>query len=123
MDSISHMPSQDLSNSFHRWLNPLSFSLSRSISKIQGGSRHHFSTGEDRRSVSSKNCPFSRRFMALLNSFHPSEAIQESFLVRLSRVHQFRFIHSQPSVIILQSYRRIIQISSNQFMISSFSCI
>ena len=86
-------------------------------------SRHHFSTGEDRRSVSSKNCPFSRRFMALLNSFHPSEAIQESFLVRLSRVHQFRFIHSQPSVIILQSYRRIIQIFSNQLMISLFSWI
>ena len=32
---------QDLSNSFHRWLNPLRFSFSRSISTIHGGSHHH----------------------------------------------------------------------------------
>ena len=37
--------------------------------------------------------------------------------------HQFRFIHSQFAVIILRSYRCIVQVISNQFAISLLSWI
>ena len=47
----------------------------------------------------------------------------KSLLSLLSGVHQFRFINSQLSVIILLSYRCFVQVISNQLVISSFSWI
>ena len=47
----------------------------------------------------------------------------KSLLSLIIRSQQFRFIHSQLSVVILQSYRCIVQVFSNQLVISSFSCI
>ena len=93
------------------------------------------STCEDRRRVfSSISYPLSQRFV-ILACFHPLVIVLivrilftypeqfKSLLSLLSEVHQFRFIHSQLSVIILQSYRCFVQVISNQFMIPSFSCI
>ena len=84
---------QDLSNSFHRWLNPLRFSLSRSISTIHGGSHHHSQHVKTEEEFLLNLAPFSSRFMVLAwchpliivfdceNFFHPSGAIQESFQI------------------------------------------
>ena len=81
---------QDLSNSFHCWLNPLRFSFSRSISTIHGGSHHHSQHLKTEEEFLLNLAPFSSRFMVLAwchpliivfdceNSFHPSRAIQES---------------------------------------------
>ena len=107
----------------------------RCASIILGGASrfhsHHLKTKE----VFSVNLVlFSSRFMLLVRG-HPLIIVLivkilftypekfKSLLSLLSGVHQFRFIHSQLSVIILQSYQWIVQISSNQFMISSFFCI
>ena len=67
--------------------------------------------------------PSSRNCFDHENSFHLSGAIQESSQFDYLQPIKFRFIHSQLSVIILLSCRCINQISSNQFLISSFSCI
>ena len=92
-----------------------------------------FSDFEDRRRVSLKSCPFSWRFMVLAwchpliivfdceNSFHPSGAIHESFQFDSPKA----IISEDLFVLNIQlsfskSYRYIVQISSNQFMISSF---
>ena len=90
-----------------------------------------FSGFEERRRLFLHIYPFSLRFVILAcchpliiifdcgNSFQLFGAIQESSQF-VSGVHQFRFIHSQLSVIILQSYRCIIQIFSYRSVIYSF---
>ena len=88
-----------------------------------------FSTFEDRRRVSLKSCSilFKTHGYSLMPSSHNCFRLSEFlslirsnsriFSVWLFGVHQFSFIHSQLSVIILQSYRCIVQV----FLISSWS--
>ena len=107
----------------------------RCASIIHGGVSHRNSQILKTEEEFSLNlAPFSLRFVVLVQG-HPLIIVLivsirftypeqfKSLLSLLSEVHQFRFIHSQLSVIILQPYRCIIQISSNQLVISSFSCI
>ena len=104
--------------------------------KIYGGvSCHHSQHLKTKEEFSSKSYPFSQRFVVLAwchpliivfdceNSFHPSGAMQESFQFDSSKGHHFGIIHSSFWLSFSKSYRCIVQIFSNQFMISSFSCI
>ena len=90
---------------------------------------------EDRRRVSLQSYPFSQRCVLLAlchplivvfdceNSFHPSRAIQESFQFdSLKAIISDLFILSF-QLSFSKSYRCIIQVLSNQLVISSFSCI
>ena len=79
MVPISHMPSpRSISNSFHLWFNPSSFSFSRSISVISVVFLVVILSFEDWSRVSQKSCLFSRSFVVLascypLELFHLSE--------------------------------------------------
>ena len=137
MDFISHMPfPRSISNHFHCWLNPLRFSFSRSISTIHGGvSRRHSRILKTEEEFLLNLAPFSSRFMVLAwchpliivfdceNSFHPSGAIQESFQFDSPEpiISELFILSFQLSF--SKSYRCIIQVFSNQLVISSFSCI
>ena len=100
MDPISHMPSpRSLSNSFHLWFNPSSFSFYRSISVILVV--FFIVIWRPKKSFSSKSCLFSRSFVVLascylLKLFHLSDI---PFLTHLEYVRScFSFsFHRRPS--------------------------
>ena len=87
-----------------------------------------------KKSFTSISYPFSQRFVVLVRGhpliivwlwefFSPIRSNSRVFSVWLSGVHQFRFIHSQLSVIILLFYRCFVQVIFNRLVISLFSCI
>ena len=136
MNFISQMFFQDqFEIIFHCWLNNLVFFHSPGVSHtIHGGSHLHSQHLKTEEEFLFNLALFSSRFMVLacchpliivsmVRIFFTHQEIFKSLLSLSSGVHQFRFIHSQPSVIILLSCRCIYRISSNQFLISLFSCI
>ena len=123
---------QDISNSFHRWFNLSIFH--HGVSQQFGGVSHrHSQILKTEEEFLLNLAPFSSRFMVLAcrhlliivfdceNSFQPSGAIHESFQFDSPKV----IISEDLFVLNIQlsfskSYRCIIQVFSNQFMISSF---
>ena len=66
MDFISHMPfPRSISNHFHCWLNLFVFHSSGVSQEFRWCFSSSFSTFENRRRISLKFCPFSRRFAVL----------------------------------------------------------
>ena len=95
-----------------------------------------FSTFEDRRRVSLQSYPFSRRFIMLAYCHPLIIVLIVSILFTYPEHFMSCFPFLTPKPIILEdlfilsfqpsfskSYRCIAQVFSNQFMISSFSCI
>ena len=125
---------QDLSNSFHRWLN-LSIHHPRVSQQFMVVFLVVILGFEDRRRFFSQSCPFSRRFVILArchpliivfdceNSFHQTGTFHELFPFLSSKAIFSNIIHSSFQLSFSKSYRCIIQVSSNQLVISSFSCI
>ena len=126
---------QDRPHSFHRWLNLFifdSFGVSQQFTVVFLVVT--LNIWSPKKSFTSISYPFSQRFVVLVRGhpliivwlwefFSPIRSNSRVFSVWLSAVHQFRCIHSQLSVVILQSYRCIVQVFSNQLIISSFSYI
>ena len=126
---------QDLSNSFHCWFN-LSISSFRGVSTILDGvSRCHSRILKTKEEFSSKSYLFSQRFVILAcchpliivfdceNSFHLSGAIQDSFQFDSPKTIISGLLILSFQISFSKSYRCIIQVFSNQFVISSFSYI
>ena len=105
---------QDLSNSFHRWLNLFAFDspgVSKQFLMVFSSSFSDLKTEEE---FLFNLAPFSSRFMVLAschpliivfdceNSFHPSGAIQESFPFLSSEGHHVIIRHAQRVAIVLQ---------------------
>ena len=87
-----------------------------------------------KKSFSSKSYSFSQRFIVqawccplkivfdCVNYFHPSGQFRCLFSLIL-RSHHLRIIHSSFQLSLSKSYECIVQVFSNQFGISSFTCI
>ena len=138
MNFISQMFSKIDFKLFSLLAQPLCFSFSQSISTIHGGiSCRHFSDFEDRRRVPLKSLPVLPKMCSSIlmssshncfdceNSFHPSDAFQESLPFLIIHMPSFLNItHSQPSTFVLQ----ILPVDHSsilfsRLMISLFSCI
>ena len=123
---------QDFPNSFHCWLN---------LSILHSGVPQQFmvvflivilNIWRPKKSFTSISYPFSQRFMVLIRDHpliivlivriiftHPKHFLS-CFPFLSSEGHLFKYYSFQLAALILQSYRCINQISSNQFLISSF---
>ena len=105
---------QDLSNSFHRWLNLFVLILPECLNNSWWCFSSSFSTFEVRRRVflhilsvlsetrGSSLMPSSHDCFDRENSFHPSGAIQDSFQFVSPEPIISEFIHSQLSAMVLQ---------------------
>ena len=132
----SHAFLQDLSHSFHHWLNLFAFGSSGVAQQFLVVFRIVILNIWRPKKIFPLNLAlFSSRFMALAschpliigfdceNPFHPSREIQRSF-----QFDSLQAIFSDLSILSFQlsfskSYRCIIQVFSNQLGVSSFTCI